>query len=150
MKYTPIITTLLFLLTYNVSFSQDPSRFENEIDRFDQIITPKNESVTVFTGSSSIRLWNTLHSDCTEGHVINTGFGGSQMSDLLYYIDQTILRFNPAKIYIYEGDNDINEGKTPTEILSTTKEVTARILEKLPNASIYYLSANPSPSRWHL
>lgn len=33
------------------------------------------------------------------------------MSDLLYYFHQTVLRFKPTAVYIYEGDNGIESGK---------------------------------------
>lgn len=135
-------------LCLSISNLQSQNPFEKEIEAFSQIQIPKNQEIAVFTGSSSIRFWEDVGSDCSQLYTINTGFGGSQMSDLLFFIEETVLRFQPKTIYIYEGDNDIVAGKSSKEILATTKEVIQIIQEKLPNAHIYLISAKPSPSRW--
>ncbi|MDF1698349.1 MAG: GDSL-type esterase/lipase family protein [Saprospiraceae bacterium] len=145
----PFYFTILFqVIILTGLMGQDPHAFDKEIDRFDRIITSKSQDISIFTGSSSIRMWKDLAADCKNEHVINTGFGGSQMSDLLFHLERTVLRFKPRKVYIYEGDNDIAAGKSPTEILTTTKEVVKQILSALPHSTIYFISAKPSPSRW--
>lgn len=70
------------------------------------------------------------------------------MSDLLYFLEETVLRFEPTKVFIYEGDNDISAGKTPESILETTKHVVKKILESNDKIEIHLISAKPSPSRW--
>lgn len=104
----------------------------------------------VFTGSSSIRMWKDLDRYFPEAKIINTGFGGSQTEDLLRYIDVLVLNFEPAKIFVYEGDNDVNAGKPTAEILEDFETLTTKILGKIPHAKIYLIGAKPSPSRWHL
>ena len=130
--------------------AQDPHRFNEEIEKFAELPVPEGEGLVIFTGSSSIRLWNNLDKDCNEIQAINTGFGGSHMSDLLYFLDQTVLRFKPTKVYIYEGDNDIAEGKEPKAILETAKQITKKILASNSDIEIHFISAKPSPSRWKL
>lgn len=142
------IIVLLTFLVFTCKAVKDPNplRFDKDMQKFKSMTAP--EDVIVFTGSSSIRFWEDLQDDCSNMPVINTGFGGSQMSDLLYFIDQAVLRFKPSKVYIYEGDNDINEEKRPRTILGTAKKVTHKILAANPKTKIYYISAKPSPSRW--
>jgi len=123
-------------------------RFDKEIRKFKELPIPKGKSITVFTGSSSIRLWKDLENDCKEDKIINTGFGGSMMEDLLLFLEETILRFKPDKVYIYEGDNDIAAKKSPNEILETTEQVVSKLLSSNPNISIYFIGAKPSTSRW--
>lgn len=142
---------LLFVIFINIQFlnAQDPNRFKEEITNLKKKIKLDSRSdITIFTGSSSIRMWDNLKSDCPNMNLVNTGFGGSHMSDLLYYIEETIINFKPHTIYIYEGDNDISSGKTTAEILLTAKEVVNRILSTLSKTQIYFISAKPSPSRW--
>ena len=147
---TKIILTLWLAIWACISLSaQDPLRFTEEIKMISELDTSSLENVSVFTGSSSIRLWEGLSRDCNDMHVINTGFGGSQMSDLLYFLDQTVLRFRPSKVYIYEGDNDIVADKDPNSILVIAKQITGKILAFNPNTIIYFISAKPSPSRWN-
>ena len=147
MKYLLLILLLSIITNANLK-AQDPHRFDEHIKRFNELSTPEGEDLSVFTGSSSIRKWKGLDKDCQEMPVINTGFGGSHMSDLLYFLDQTVLRFRPAKVYIYEGDNDIAAGKEPKAILETTKQITNKVLESNSDSKIYFICAKPSPSRW--
>jgi len=99
-----IISIFLFA-SFHLS-GQDPTRFENEIQQL--LITIQYDSTksntVVFTGSSSIKSWKNINEYFPEHNIINTGFGGSQMSDLLYYSNQLILNFNPSQVFIYEGD----------------------------------------------
>jgi|GEM_PF-471479 len=144
-----IALSLLYLFTVQNARGQDPLRFAEEIRSFDKIASTDLRAGAVFTGSSSMRLWEDIQSDCASYQPINTGFGGSHMSDLLFYIQETILRFNPREVFIYEGDNDINAGKSPDEILRTAQEITNKILATIPDARIHFISAKPSASRWH-
>ncbi len=97
--------------------AQDPLRFKKEIE--DLVATDsavKEEHLIIFAGSSSFRLWKEMTIDFKEYNVINRGFGGSEMSDLLYYADELILKHRPEKIFIYEGDNDLG-AKRPVDTI---------------------------------
>ena len=142
-----IILLLAVCISTNL-MGQDAHRFDADIKKFTEIPVPKEAGLVVFTGSSSIRFWKNLKKDCAGTPVINTGFGGSHMSDLLFFIDQTVLRFQPEKVYIYEGDNDIAAEKSPKVVLETTKKVVHKILNSNPDITIHFISAKPSPSRW--
>ncbi|MFD2037241.1 GDSL-type esterase/lipase family protein [Belliella marina] len=102
----------------------------------------------VFTGSSSIRLWKSLDADFPEITIINTGFGGSQTHEVLEYMEETVLRYFPSKVFIYVGENDIQSGKPIENILNEYETLYDGILNQNPNAMIYMISAKPSPSRW--
>ena len=147
MKVYGLVCFILLLLPV-IAFTQDPTRFEQEVRRFSNLEIDATEDVTVFTGSSSIRFWKDLKSDCSNSNVLNTGFGGSHMSDLLFYLDEAVLQFNPSVVYIYEGDNDISAGKELNEIMATTRNVVEAILKSNSDISIHFISAKPSPSRW--
>ncbi|GGG08090.1 hypothetical protein GCM10011344_05810 [Dokdonia pacifica] len=144
-----IVLTSLFLIISTANLiAQDPHRFDEDMAKFAEMPIPKEKGLTIFTGSSSIRFWENLSDDCNEVVAINTAFGGSHMSDLLYFIDQTVIRFQPETVYIYEGDNDIASEKKPENILKTAKQITAKILASNSKTKIYFISAKPSPSRW--
>jgi lysophospholipase L1-like esterase len=96
-------------------------------------------------------MWSGLQSDFPNYNIVNRGFGGSQTSDLLYFFDQLILPYNPKKIFIYEGDNDLSAGKSPEQIVSTMDSVIAMIRQRVSKTvPIYVISPKPSISRWHL
>lgn len=144
------IFILIFLI--HPVFCQDPKRFQAEIDVFKADTTDYTAkgNLILFAGSSSIRMWTDLQADFPGKTVLNRGFGGSVMSDLLYYIDTVIIQYRPVMIFIYEGDNDISSGKKPEEILQSAGKLVDRIRKKLPNSTICFISAKPSILRWKL
>lgn len=135
-----------------VTNAQDHAAFENEVERLLQKYQQTNweEGGIVFTGSSSIRLWNNYEEDFPQIQIINTGFGGSQMSDLLQYLDELVLNYKPGKIFVYEGDNDVNSGKTTETVIKEFKELIDKIRSDNPDTELYIIGVKPSPSRWKL
>lgn len=150
MKYHIV---LFFLIAYTIGHSQDSFRFRGEVEaidkKYDSLWNPSKRTV-VFTGSSSIRIWNDLEQRFPQHQIVNSGFGGSQASDLLIYIDDLILKYNPSKVFVYEGDNDISARKKPNVIIETTKEIIDKIKNKDSTTRIVLISAKPSIARWNL
>ncbi len=148
MKY--YILFVLFLLIQPV---QSQIFFQSEVNKIQETYKDKinsNKNHIVFTGSSSIRMWKDLPLIFNNPKIINTGFGGSKASDLIYYIDELVLDFNPSKVIIYEGDNDISSGHKINFILKNIKSIIKKIEEKNKNAQIILISAKPSIMRWDL
>src|SRR5690606_4358215 len=106
MELKPLFYIFLFVST--LIYGQQEPVFRNEVlnigKKYDTIWDANKETI-VFTGSSSIRMWNGLENKFPAYQIINSGFGGSQASDLLQYQEELIFRFNPKKVFIYEGDN---------------------------------------------
>lgn len=158
LKFWRKVATVVLVSTIPVGTSlsvraQDPLRFADEIKTLvakqDSLWQPKQETV-VFTGSSSIRLWAGLRDSFPGVQIINTGFGGSQASDLLFYIDTLIIKYQPSKVFIYEGDNDLAEGKRPGQVIRTKKTIISSIHKAFPKAEVVLIAAKPSISRWRL
>jgi lysophospholipase L1-like esterase len=149
-KYFMVLT--LFIVIGLRANAQDPLRFQEEVDQIGvrYADTPLGEDLVLFTGSSSIKMWKDISDYYPEQPIINTGFGGSQTSDLIYFVDDLILDYKPKKVFIYEGDNDISAGKPIEEILEDTHELIEKIKSHLPKTQIMLISAKPSISRWHL
>lgn len=141
---------VLTLAVYAVPvYAQDPTKWEDTIKEIEKRNDcPDSKRVNFFTGSSSIALWKDIASYFPEQVVVNRAFGGSQFSDLLYYIDRVIGTCNPAKVFIYEGDNDIAAGEDPESILAEARLVRRFLEKRLPNVTVVFISAKPSPSRW--
>ncbi len=145
--------TLLFVVLASTNLiAQDATRFQGEVDALNatDFNIDKQKEVVVFTGSSSIKMWKHVQEDFPYINGINTGFGGSAMTDLQYYLDDLVLQYNPDKVFIYEGDNDIAESISPETVINTTKEIVTAIKAKLPNTKIYLISAKPTILRWDL
>jgi lysophospholipase L1-like esterase len=148
------VALLLFfqIVFIQMAICQDQPRFQSEINLFKSDTTDytKIDQLILFTGSSSVRMWDGLTSDFPQYSVLNRGFGGSYMSELLFYSDTIILQCKPAVVFIYEGDNDIASGKTPEDILNAARELVGVIRKELPETMICFISAKPSLARWKL
>ena len=68
----------------------------------------------LFTGSSSIRMWKTVGADFPEFRTINTGFGGSQFSDLLRLQDSVIFKYTPDVFPSTKGTMTLLWARKPT------------------------------------
>lgn len=132
---------------------QDPERFVDEVDaiqkKYDTVWNASKETI-VFTGSSSVRIWNDLQERFPNHQIVNSGFGGSQASDLLAYTNELVLRYQPKKVFIYEGDNDIAEGKDSKEIITDLLAIIEKIRTQNPSVKIVLIAAKPSIARWDL
>lgn len=130
----------------------DTARFAAELNEFargDSVTPPPPEPV-LFVGSSSIRMWQSLPTDFAGLPVLNRGFGGSRMDDVLRYADRVVFRYRPRALVLYEGDNDLEDGKTPARIAGEVAEFLQRVRITLPRTRVVCLSVKPSPARWRL
>jgi len=112
----------------------------------ENLLLPK----TVFYGSSSIRLWETLTEDFKDIDAVNLGFGGSTLEACVWYFDRIIGPYKPSRIIIYAGDNDIGDGKKPEEVFSFFKQLVAHIEKHYGDIACYFISIKPSIIRWEL
>jgi lysophospholipase L1-like esterase len=145
---------LKFILIIAIFYAnaQDPKRFQKEVDILaaQEYNFNNNKKLVLFTGSSSIRMWNDVQSVYPDYNVINNGFGGSHFSDLIFYYDKLIALHNPDILFIYEGDNDVASGKNPENIVQEAKKLIGMIRRDLPRTKIVLISPKPSIARWNL
>jgi|TARA_R110000764_G_scaffold233608_1_gene326792 lysophospholipase L1-like esterase len=140
------------VLFFSISITaQAQLPFEEEVKQIQQYndsLWDSSRPTIVFTGSSSIRFWNDVQERFPQQQVLNTGFGGSQFSDLEHYLEELILNYNPVKVFIYEGDNDIFAKKRPRKIVKRADNILSTLQQRNPNMEIVLISAKPSISRW--
>ncbi|HEY3853646.1 MAG TPA: SGNH/GDSL hydrolase family protein [Verrucomicrobiae bacterium] len=128
----------------------DPMRFESEITAFEKSdkTNPPPQNAILFVGSSSIVKWKTLAQDFPTHQVINRGFGGSHLSDSVYFFNRIVAPYHPKTIVLFAGTNDIDARKTPEEVFEDFKAFTAKVHAELPEARLNYISITTSPSRF--
>jgi lysophospholipase L1-like esterase len=128
----------------------DDARWEESLAAFssaDRENAPPAGGV-VFVGSSSIRLWSDLKSQLKVPRaVINRGFGGARLSDCTKYLDRLVFPYAPRLIIVYAGDNDLAEGREPTDVANEFVRFVERVRKSLPATRIAYISIKPSPAR---
>ncbi|MCX7818058.1 MAG: GDSL-type esterase/lipase family protein [Kiritimatiellae bacterium] len=128
------------------------ARFADQIAAFDRedAARPPPADPIVFTGSSSIRLWTTLTNDFPGAPVLNRGFGGATMRDLLERFDRVVAAYRPRALVVYCGENDVALGRDPIETANDYIELIRRCRLVRPDMKILVVLMKPSPRRWHL
>jgi lysophospholipase L1-like esterase len=136
------------------SLSGDPSAWESAIRKFEaqDRVQPPPANVVVFTGSSSITFWSMLEQDMAPLPVINRGFGGSRMNDVVYYAPRIVVAYRPRAVVLFAGTNDIagSKPKTAQEVYDGYRAFVDVVHTALPDTPIFYISITPTPSRWKL
>lgn len=120
----------------------DMARFAAE----DALHPPPSRPV-VFAGSSSFRMWTSLPGDFPGTPVLNRSFGGAQVRDLAWHADAVAIRYRPRTVLLYAGDNDIDAGRSPGQVLADVQVLVSRLRAALPHATLAWVSIKPSPAR---
>ena len=156
MQFKHVIVLFSFLGAFAMagnSCAQKPA-FYDEIQSFrkqDSVAMPAKNSI-LFVGSSSFRMWTNIKDDFRMHSVINRGFGGSSLPDIIRYADQIIFPYQPAQVVIYCGDNDLAASDTVTSqiVFERFQTLFNMIRKQLPETAVAFVSIKPSPSRAHL
>jgi hypothetical protein len=129
----------------------DPQRFEKDIAAFEaeDRAAPPAPGATLFVGSSSIRYWDVAKA-FPQRRSIKRGFGGSHVSDSIYYADRIIFPYKPSLIVFYAGDADVAAGKSAEQIAGDTRTLIGMIHTKLPGTPTVVIGTKPSPLHWKL
>lgn len=128
------------------------TRSENAIKEFERKDSEKMPAPggIVLAGSSTFTKWTNADKDLAPLPIINRGFGGSTLPEVIHYADQTILKYHPGTVVIYcENDMFGSKPKSPEQVRDAYVTLTRMIHEKEPKAKIYGVSLKPSPSRWN-
>lgn len=146
---TILFFTILFLTKPGLT-----QPFIDEIKTFkhkDSISAPPKKAI-LFIGSSSFTKWVDVQDYFPNYHIINRGFGGSSLPDVIRYADSIIFPYKPKQIVIYCGDNDLASSDTITAdtVLNRFKQLFQLIRTRNKKVNIAYVSIKPSPSRQRL
>jgi len=147
----------IFKLGFSEKFYDDlefVNRFPNEIEAIKQKQKdkPKIANLDVlFVGSSSIRGWRSVYEDMSPLKVINNGFGGATIRDILYHYDIVVKPFKAKKIVLYvENDISINGKIELHELFDLFRVFANKVKNDFPDSKLYFVSFKPSPARKNL
>ncbi len=106
----------------------------------------------LLVGSSSFTKWTDVQEYFPGYPIINRGFGGSTLPDVIRYAYDVILPYKPKQVVIYCGENDLAGGDevTAAVVVQRFKTLYGIIRQNLPNATISFVSIKPSPVRAHI
>jgi lysophospholipase L1-like esterase len=155
-RFLPALGQVVGAILLTVLFSgpagaEPPAHhFEKDIAAFEaaDAAKPSPHGAILFVGDSTFTKWKAIHDDLPGYTVINRGFGGSQMSDLLYFTDRIVIPYQPRLVVVQEGGNDIHSGRTPEQLLADIKAFVEKVHAALPGIPIVIGSMTPNVPRW--
>ncbi|CAJ1359363.1 unnamed protein product, partial [Effrenium voratum] len=94
--------------------------------------------------------WVTLKEDLAPSEValVNRGFGGSRLSDLLAFTEVLVLRHRPRLVVLYCGVNDLHFGAEPEVVVEGTRMFHQKLKEALPDTKLLVLQMNLAPAHF--
>lgn len=148
-----ILAAIICICAFGTSYAQQQYPYYSDIQAFkqqDSIDLPTGNEI-LFIGSSSFTYWQDVNNWFPGHRIINRGFGGSNLLDVIHYANDVIFAYHPKQIVIYCGENDLASDtvKAPL-LLKRFQTLFSMIRNKMPDVPVTYLSIKPSPSRARL
>ncbi|MBM3416924.1 MAG: G-D-S-L family lipolytic protein [Bacteroidetes bacterium] len=147
MKRNCLLVLLFFTnaLTFAQPFASDIAAFKKQ----DSLSFPEKGQI-LFVGSSSFTMWKDVQSYLPDYKIINRGFGGLSLTDVIHFAGKIIFPYQPKQIVIYCGENDIavDSTVTGTIVYKRFKKLFYLIRKSFTDIPLVYISMKPSPSRW--
>jgi len=131
-----VIIILLFILLM-LNINKDSNIKRNLYD-----VSAKSNDNFVFLGDSITERFP-LEEFFDNLPVINSGVGGDQTTDLLESINTRVSIYNPTKVFVLIGTNDINTGRSNDEIVKNIQKIIKEINKSRPHATIFLQSIYP-------
>lgn len=132
---TVLITVLILSIVYNINLYNKKSKVTIKIEY-------QNDENIVFYGDSITNKYD-IENFFPSNNIINSGISGDEASDLIERINDDVYKYNPSKVFILIGINDLNHGVDKDEILNNIQEVITGIKINRKLAKIYVQSIYP-------
>jgi lysophospholipase L1-like esterase/ketosteroid isomerase-like protein len=139
-RYVAQFHRALFAQLFNVEFWTPTIESFEELDRR----VPPPQGGIVFVGDSDVvrcevdRWFPGLN-------VLNRGFGGSQIDQVVHFLPQVLLKHEPRLVVFSCGGNDIAAGKSPERVYGDLEQFIERVVRDLPKCRIIVTSQHTSP-----
>lgn len=148
-KFSFILIAIVFASFVSAQVSK-PAFYDDvqKIKKADSLRSHSASSI-LFIGSSSFTMWKDVNSYFPGRNIINNGFGGSTLLDLIHYIHDIVPAANIRQVVIYCGENDLasSDSVTAGKVAERFKILFTALRNKIKDVPIAYISMKPSPSR---
>lgn len=120
----------------------------------DSLCPDQNLKGIVFIGSSTFTYWRLIQQDfsCLGVPIVNSAFGGSCTMELLPFVDELAVSFEPKVVVYFCGTNNIAQGLSVQSVLEGFRLFMAKLHGKCPNTHVIYLGITCTPfyRKWNV
>lgn len=147
-KSTLIIVLLVIACLFFMAFIAYHYLFFDHSEKV-KVVTKKEEVVEKVVDNNYLFLGDSITEqydlkEYYEGYpVVNSGVSGDFTSSIVENMKKRVYDYNPSKVFLLIGINDLRNGKDVSEIVSNTKEIIKLIKENRPYSEIYLESIYP-------
>lgn len=147
-KSTLIIVLLTIACLFFISFIAYHYLFFDHSEKV-KVVTKKEEVVEKVVDNNYLFLGDSITEqyDLKEYYedypVVNSGVSGDFTSSIVENMKKRVYDYNPSKVFLLIGINDLRKGNDVSEIVSNTKEIIELIKENRPYSEIYLESIYP-------
>ena len=147
-KSTLIIVLLTIACLFFISFIAYHYLFFDHSEKV-KVVTKKEEVVEKVVDNNYLFLGDSITEqyDLKEYYedypVVNSGVSGDFTSSIVENMKKRVYDYNPSKVFLLIGINDLRNGKDVSEIVSNTKEIIELIKDNRPYSEIYLESIYP-------
>lgn len=153
-KISAAIVFFISLVAFANAQEDTTLPFWKEVKAFQQADSASMppQGAILFVGSSSFTKWADVQEYFPSHTIINRGFGGSSLPDLIRYADRIIFPYHPRQVVIYCGENDLAASDTVTSnmVFRRFRQLFQMIRSHMPGVPVAFVSIKPSPSRRQL
>ena len=110
-------------------------------------LDPPVQGALLFVGSSSIRRWEELTLDFADYNVIQRGIGGAEFDNVVQYVNNIVLPYNPSAVVVWAGTNDLANGANAAEVIQDYQQFVSAVHSQQPGVDIVFLGIMPTPGR---
>jgi lysophospholipase L1-like esterase len=145
-----VLSTLLVGGRLQAQTAVAENRFENVVRAYEAAdrTAPPPQGAILLAGDSQFYRWKTLHEDLPGYTIINRGIDSFTTQDLVFFAGRLVLPYKPRLIVLHVGGNDVNNGRTPEQVLSAFQAFVREVRAALPAVPIAFSSLTPGPGRW--
>ena len=134
-----VVLSIICFLSLSVSFLYLKNNKE-EIN--DNRVSVLDHNI-VFVGDSLTYFYDLEENFGSKYNLVNSGVSGNTTDDILDDIDNRVYKYNPSKVIIQIGINDMRNGKSNEYIYNNIMKIVRNIKEKRSLSKIYIVSLYP-------
>lgn len=133
------LSLAIFIVYHYISFDHTKTKvIEKNIVKEVEVV----DSNYVFLGDSITEYYD-LDEYYPDIPVVNSGHAGYATNDIIENLDEYVYQYNPSKVFILIGTNDIEEDGTVDGIVSNIEAIIDNIKKNRPYCKIYLQSIYP-------